>query len=117
MARNRFINKPVIVVRDICKPHTHRVGHALAVDRSPGPNPLCGRYQELSFSGAEEEAKVMEKLGRFRAVDESSNEAEVLGSANHKAIVSYHSYRPCDFDSGVLTFFHSHDEAPIFWMF
>ncbi len=105
------------MVRDICKAYPHFVIHRIAVDRSPGPNPLCGCYQELAFSGAKEEAKVIEKLGRFRAVDESSNEAEVLGSANHKAIVSYHSYRPCDFDSGVLTFFHSHDEAPIFWMF
>jgi hypothetical protein len=91
--------------------------HALAVDKSTGPNPLCGRYQELAFSGTKEEAKVIAKLGRFRAVDKSPNEAEVLGSAEHKAIVSYHSYRPCDFDSGVLTFFHSHDGAPIFWMF
>jgi hypothetical protein len=40
-----------------------------------------------------------------------------LGSANHEAIGSYHSYRPCDFDSGVLTFFHSHKGAPVFWIF
>ncbi len=53
MARNRFVNKPVIVVRDICKPHTHRMYHALAVDRSPGPNPLGSGEQELAFSGAE----------------------------------------------------------------
>jgi hypothetical protein len=62
--------------------------HALAVARSPGPNPLGGRYQELAFSGAEEEAKVIEKLGHFRAEDESSNEAEVLGSSDHEAIRS-----------------------------
>ncbi len=89
MARNRFVNKPVIVVRDICKVYPHFVIHRIAVDRSPGPNPLCGRYQELAFSGAEEEAEVVKKqLGHFRAEDESSNEAEVLGSANHKAIRS-----------------------------
>jgi hypothetical protein len=98
---------------DICEAYSHRMYHALAVDRSPGPNPLCGRYQELAFSGAKEEAKVIAKLGRFRAVDKSPNEAEVLGSAEHKAIVSYHSYRPCDFDSRVLTFFSSHGGSPV----
>jgi len=98
---------------DIFEAYPHRMYHALAVDRSLGPNPLCGRYQELAFSGAKEEAKVIEKLGRFRAEDESSNETEVLGSANHKAIVSYNGYRPCDFDSRVLTFFSSHGCAPL----
>ena len=116
MARNRFVNKPVIVVRDICKPHTHRMGHAVVTNKGTGPNPLCGRYQELAFSRAEEEAKVIEKLGHFRAEDESSNEAEVFGSSDHKAIRSYYSYRPCDFDSRVLTFFHSHGGARVFRM-
>jgi hypothetical protein len=113
MARNRFTNKPVIVVRDICKAYSHRMGHAVVTNKGTGPNPLCGRYQELAFSGAEEEAEALEKLGHFRAEDESSNEAEVLGSANHKAIVSYNGYRPCDFDSRVLPFFNRHTDAPV----
>jgi hypothetical protein len=90
------------------------MGHAVVTNNGTGPNPLCGGEQELAFSGAEDQAEVIEKLGHFRAVDESSNEAEVLGSADHKAIVSYHSYRPCDFDSGVLTLFHRHTVPAFF---
>ncbi len=96
------------MLRDICEAYSHCMYQALAVNRSTRPNPLCGRYQELAFSGAEEEAKVIEKLGHFRAEDESSNEAEVLGSSDHKAVRSYHSYRPVNFNPGIATFFNSH---------
>ncbi len=114
MARDRFFNKPVIMVRDICKTYSHRMGHAVVTNKGTGPNPLCGRYQELAFSGAKEEAEAVEKLGHFRAEDESSNETEVFGSANHEAIVSYNGYRPCNFDSRITAIFSGHEGVPFF---
>jgi hypothetical protein len=52
---------------DICEAYSHCVGHGLIVYKGSGPNPFASRYQELAFSGAEEEAEVVKELGHFRA--------------------------------------------------
>jgi len=113
MARNCFADKLVVMLGDICEAYAHCVDHGLIVYKGTGPNPLCGRYQELAFSRAKDQAEVVKELGHFSAVDESSTEAEVLGSSDHRTVRSYYSYRPCDFDSGMTAILDSHDGGPL----
>ena len=102
------------MLRDIGEAHTHHMGRGIVAFYSSRPDSLCGCDQKLEFSGTKDQAEVAWQFNCFTAADKSTDETEVFRPSTDDTFVSYYSYRPKNFNSGMTAFVNSHEGAPLF---
>ena len=102
------------MLRDIGETYTHHMTRGIVAFNNSRPNSLCGCDQKLEFSGAKDQAEIQWQVNCFTATDKSTNETEVFRPSTDDTFVSYYSYRPKNFNSGMTAFVNSHEGAPHF---
>jgi hypothetical protein len=95
--------------RGALETYTHCMEHGLVVGKGTGPNYPGSGIDVSTFSRPNDQAKIIVKFWHFGTLDQCATEAHILDYSKFRTIRSYHSHRPCDFNSRVSAFFNSHD--------